>query len=142
MPDLVKGYITKLAPNGSIYRSWSLDVEIVLDGKNLLHAIKPTKDKTATSAKRAQALKFLRHHIRSSLTNEYMTEHDPIVLWNALLERFEKMEIVLLARVKRERQNLHFQDYKTMEEYNAKLYAIVTLKDRLGDQRGGVNGSR
>jgi hypothetical protein len=66
-----------------------------------------------------------------------MTEHDPIVLWNALLERFEKMEIVLLARVKRERQNLRFQDYKTMEEYNAKLYAIVTLKDRLGDQRGG-----
>jgi hypothetical protein len=87
-----------------------------LDGKNLLHAIKPTKDKTATSAERAQALHFLRHHIRSSLKNEYMTLH----------ERFEKMEIVLLPRVKREWLNLRFQDYKNVEEYNAKLYGIVT----------------
>ncbi|KAG2652570.1 hypothetical protein PVAP13_1NG362119 [Panicum virgatum] len=92
MSDLVKREITELAPNGSNYLSWSLDAEIVLDGKNLLHAIKPTNDKIATSAERAQALHFLRHHISSSLKNEYMTERDPIVLWNALHERFEKME--------------------------------------------------
>ncbi|KAG2658032.1 hypothetical protein PVAP13_1KG275405 [Panicum virgatum] len=92
MSDLVKREITELAPNGSNYLSWSLDAEIVLDGKNLMHAIKPTNDKIATSAERAQALHFLRHHISSSLKNEYMTERDPIVLWNALHERFEKME--------------------------------------------------
>jgi len=126
MSNLVKREITELAPNGSNYLSWSLDAEIVLDGKNLLHAIKPTNDKIATSAERAQALHFLRHHISSSLKNEYMTERDPIVLWNALHERFEKMETVLLPRVKREWQNLRYQDYKTVEEYNAKLYAIVT----------------
>jgi len=116
MSDLVKREITELAPNGSNYLSWSLDAEIVLDGKNLLHAIKPTNDKIATSAERAQALHFLRHHISSSLKNEYMTERDPIVLWNALHERFEKMETVLLPRVKREWQNLRYQDYKTVEE--------------------------
>ncbi|KAG2658069.1 hypothetical protein PVAP13_1KG275310 [Panicum virgatum] len=88
MSDLVKREITELAPNGSNYLSWSLDAEIVLDGKNLMHAIKPTNDKIATSAERAQALHFLRHHISSSLKNEYMTERDPIVLWNALHERF------------------------------------------------------
>ncbi|XP_039841796.1 uncharacterized protein LOC120702094 [Panicum virgatum] len=126
MSDLVKREITELAPNGSNYLSWSLDAEIVLDGKNLLHAIKPTNDKIATSAERAQALHFLRHHISSSLKNVYMTERDPIVLWNALHERFEKMETILLPRVKREWQNLRYQDYKTVEEYNAKLYAIVT----------------
>ncbi|KAG2607414.1 hypothetical protein PVAP13_4NG254822 [Panicum virgatum] len=92
MSNLVKREITELAPNGSNYLSWSLDAEIVLDGKNLLHAIKPTNDKIATSAERAQALHFLRHHISSSLKNEYMTEHDPIVLRNVLHERFEKME--------------------------------------------------
>ena len=55
-----------------------------------------------------------------------MTERDPQVLWNALHERFEKMETVLLPRVKREWQNLRYQDYKTVEDYNAKLYGIVT----------------
>ena len=44
MSDLVKREITELAPNGSNYLSWSLDAEIVFDGKNLLHAIKPTND--------------------------------------------------------------------------------------------------
>ncbi|CAO2191817.1 unnamed protein product [Urochloa humidicola] len=126
MSDLVKREITELAPNDSNYLSWSLDAKIVLDGKNLLHAIKPSNDKNVTSAERAQALHFLRHHISSSLKNEYMTERDPIVLWKALHERFEKMETVLLPRVKREWQNLRFQDYKTVEEYNAKLYGIVT----------------
>ncbi|XP_002455742.2 uncharacterized protein LOC8074976 [Sorghum bicolor] len=126
MSDLVKREITELAPNGSNYLSWSLDAEIVLDEKNLLHAIKPDKDKNATSAERAQALHFLRHHISSSLKNEYMTKRDPQVLWNALHERFEKMETVLLPRVKREWQNLRYQDYKTVEDYNAKLYGIVT----------------
>jgi hypothetical protein len=126
MSDLVKREITELAPNGSNYLSWSLDAEIVLDGKNLLHAIKPNNDKKATNAERAQALHFLRHHISSSLKNEYMTERDPQVLWNALHERFEKMETVLLPRVKREWQNLRYQDYKTVEDYNAKLYGIVT----------------
>ena len=55
-----------------------------------------------------------------------MIERDPQVLWNALHERFEKMETVLLPRVKREWQNLRYQDYKTVEDYNAKLYGIVT----------------
>jgi hypothetical protein len=47
-------------------------------------------------------------------------------LWNALDERFEKMETVILPRVKREWLNLRYQDYKTVEDYNAKLYGIVT----------------
>jgi gag-polypeptide of LTR copia-type len=127
MSDLVKREITELAPNGSNYLSWSIDAEIVLDGKNLLHTIKPSSvQAVATSAERAQALHFLRHHISSSLKNEYMTERDPLVLWKALNERFEKVETVLLPRMKREWQNLRFQDYKTVEEYNAKLYGIVT----------------
>ena len=127
MTDLVKKEINELAPNGNNYLSWSLDAEIVLDGKNLLHTIKPTKDnRVSTSAERAQALHFLRHHISSSLKNEYMTERDPKVLWDSLHERFEKMETVILPRVKRQWQNLRFQDYKTVEDYNAALYGIVT----------------
>ena len=126
MSDLVKKEIVELALNGSNYLSWFLDAEIVLDGKNLLHAIKPSNDKVTTSAERAQALHFLRHHISTSQKNENRTEWDPVVLWQALHECFEKMEIVLLPHEKHEWQNLRIQVYKTMEEYNAKLYGIVT----------------
>ncbi|PVH32093.1 hypothetical protein PAHAL_9G309700 [Panicum hallii] len=68
------------------------DAEIVLDGKNLVHAIKPTNEKAAISAERVQALHFLRYQISSSLKNEYMTERDPKVLWKASHEHFENME--------------------------------------------------
>jgi hypothetical protein len=55
-----------------------------------------------------------------------MTERNPKVLWDSLHERFEKIESVLLPKVELEWQNLRFQDYKTVEDYNTALYGIVT----------------
>ncbi|KAL6592452.1 hypothetical protein ACP70R_049505 [Stipagrostis hirtigluma subsp. patula] len=82
-------------------------------------------DKT-TPAEQAMALHIIRHHLSTTLKNEYMTERNPKVLWNLLHERFEKIEIVLLPRVKREWANLRFQEFKTVEDYNTALYGITT----------------
>ena len=115
-----------LTPNGSNYLSWSLDAEILLNGKNLLKTIKPKSGESSSETENAQALHFLRHHLSTTLKNEYMTERNPKVLWDSLHERFEKIESVLLPKVERKWQNLRFQDYKTVEEYNTALYGIVT----------------
>ena len=124
--DLVKREFDVLTPNGSNYLSWSLDAEILLTGKNLLKTIKPKSGESSSETENAQALHFLRHHLSTTLKNEYMTERNPKVLWDSLHERFEKIESVLLPKVERKWQNLRFQDYKTVEEYNTALYGIVT----------------
>ena len=107
-----------LTPNGSNYLSWSLDAEILLTGKNLLKTIKPKSGESSSETENAQALHFLRHHLSTTLKNEYMTERNLKVLWDSLHEGFEKIESVLLPKVERKWQNLRFQDYKTVEEYN------------------------
>ncbi|KAL6619529.1 hypothetical protein ACP70R_034668 [Stipagrostis hirtigluma subsp. patula] len=127
MSDLVKREFDVLAQNGSNYLAWSLDAEILLASKDLLRTIKPTDDKDkSTPAEQAMALHILRHHLSATLKNEYMTERNPKVLWDLLHERFEKIETVLLPRVKREWANLRFQDFKTVEDYNTALYGIHT----------------
>ncbi|KAL6646086.1 hypothetical protein ACP70R_017694 [Stipagrostis hirtigluma subsp. patula] len=127
MSDLVKREFDVLALNGSNYLAWSLDAEILLASKHLFRMIKPkdNKDKI-TPAEQAMELHILRHHLSTTLKNEYMTEKNPKVLWDLLHERFEKIETVLLPRVKREWANLRFQDFKTIEDYNTKLYGITT----------------
>ncbi|KAL6598816.1 hypothetical protein ACP70R_046076 [Stipagrostis hirtigluma subsp. patula] len=127
MSDLVKREFDVLAPNGSNYLAWSLDAEILLASKDLLRTIKPKDDKDkSTPAEQAMALHILRHHLSTTRKNEYMTERNPKVLWDLLHERFEKIETVLLPRVKREWANLCFQDFKTVEDYNTALYGITT----------------
>ncbi|KAL6621237.1 hypothetical protein ACP70R_033669 [Stipagrostis hirtigluma subsp. patula] len=127
MSDLMKREFDVLALNGFNYLAWSLDAEILLASKDLLRMIKPKDDKDkSTPVEQAMALHILRHHLSTTLKNEYMTEKNPKVLWDLLHERFEKMEIVLLPRVKREWANLRFQDFKTIEDYNTALYGITT----------------
>ncbi|KAL6652682.1 hypothetical protein ACP70R_011607 [Stipagrostis hirtigluma subsp. patula] len=125
--DLVKREFDVLAPNGSNYLAWSLDAGILLASKDLFRTIKPKDDKDKTTpAEQAMALYILKHHLSTTLKNEYMTERNPKVLWDSLHERFEKIEIVLLPRVKREWANLRFQNLKTVEDYNTALYGITT----------------
>ncbi|KAL6593365.1 hypothetical protein ACP70R_049020 [Stipagrostis hirtigluma subsp. patula] len=127
MSDLVKREFDVLAPNGSNYLAWSIDAEILLASKDLLRMIKPKDDKDkSTPAEQAIALHILRHHLSTTLKNEYMTERNPKVLWDLLHERFEKIETVLLPHVKHEWANLRFQNLKTVKDYNTALYGITT----------------
>lgn len=143
MSDLMKREFEVLTAHGSNYLSWALDAEILLSGKGLLKTVLPKAgDPAATDVENAQALHFLRHHLSATLKNEYMTERNPKVLWDSLRGRFEHIETVLLPKVEREWQNLRFQDYKTVEEYNTALYGIVTRMKLCGkelEQRDLIN---
>jgi hypothetical protein len=92
MSDIAKREFEVLAVDGSNYLTWATDVEIKLDGMSLDHTIvqpKAGKDER-TKPDKARALHFLRHHLHPDLKSEYMTERDPLVLWQSLKDRFSQ----------------------------------------------------
>ncbi|KAF2929463.1 hypothetical protein DAI22_05g059300 [Oryza sativa Japonica Group] len=96
MTDIAKRDFAELAVSGKNYLTWALDAKIMLGAKKLLNCIQdPTIATSAggvnnlpTSAEKNQALHFLRHHLNTTLKNEYMTEEDPKVLWDSLKDRY------------------------------------------------------
>lgn len=135
MSKLVKREFDVLVPNSLNYLSWSLGAEILLSGKGLLKTILPkSTDAKPIEVENAQARHFLRHHLSTTLKSEYMTERNPLALWNSLRARFEKIESVLLPKVECEWQNVRFQYFKIIEEYNTILYGIVTRMKLCGKE--------
>ncbi|KAL6596023.1 hypothetical protein ACP70R_047387 [Stipagrostis hirtigluma subsp. patula] len=91
MPDLMKREFDVLAPNGSKYLAWSLDAKILLAIKDLFRTIKPKDDKDKyTPAEQVVALHILRHHLSTTLKNEYMTERNTKVLWTHCMNALRK----------------------------------------------------
>ena len=136
MSDITKREFDALAVDGSNYLTWATDVEIKLDGMGLDHTIVQSeagKDER-TKPDKAKALHFLRHHLHPDLKSEYMTERDPLVLWQSLKDRFSQQRSIVLPRAQQDWINLRFQDFKSVAAYNSALHRIVT-KMRLCGQK-------
>ena len=136
MSDIAKREFDALAVDGSNYLTWATDVEIKLDGMGLDHTIVQSeagKDER-TKPDKARALHFLRHHLHLDLKSEYMTERDPLVLWQSLKDRFSQQWSIVLPRAQQDWINLRFQDFKSVVAYNSALHRIVT-KMRLCGQK-------
>jgi hypothetical protein len=90
MSDIAKRDFEMLAVDGRNYLTWATDVEIRLDGMCLDHTIvEPEADKDERAKPdKAKALHYLRHNIHLDLKCEYMTEKNPLVLWQSLKDRF------------------------------------------------------
>ncbi|KAG2577932.1 hypothetical protein PVAP13_6NG171600 [Panicum virgatum] len=89
MLDIAKREFDALAVDGSNYLMWAIDIEIKLDEAGKDERTKPDK---------ARTLHFLRHHLHLDLKSEYMTERDPLVLWQSLKDRFSQ-QIVTKMRL-------------------------------------------
>ena len=136
MSDITKREFDALAVDGSNYLTWATDIEIKLDGMGLDHTIvqaEAGKDER-TKPDKAKALHFLRHHLHRDLKSEYMTERDPLVLWQSLMDRFSQQRSIVLPRAQQDSITLRFQDFKSVAAYNSALHRIVT-KTRLCDQK-------
>lgn len=122
--------------DGSNYLTWATDVKIKLDGMSLDHTIvQPEAGKDeCTKPDKAKALHFLRHHLHPDLKSEYMTERDPLVLWQPPKDHLGQQLTVVLPRAHQDWINLRFQDYKSVAAYNSALHRIVT-KMRLCGQK-------
>jgi hypothetical protein len=128
MSDIAKREFEVLAVDGSNYLTWATDVEIKLDGMSLDHTIvqhEAGKDEH-TKPDKAKALHFLRHHLHPDLKSEYMTERDPLVLWQSLKDCFSQQLTIMLPRAQQAWITLRFQDYKSVAAHNSALHRIVT----------------
>jgi hypothetical protein len=105
MSDIAKRDFEMLTVDGSNYLTWATDVEIKLDGMSLDHTIvEPEADKDErTKPDKAKALHYLQHHIHPDLKCEYMTEKDPLVLWQSLKDRFSQQLMIVLPEHNRTR---------------------------------------
>jgi hypothetical protein len=136
MSDIAKREFEVLVVDGSNYLTWATDIEIKLDGMSLDHTIvQPEAGKDErTKPDKARVLHFLRHHLHPDMKSEYMTERDPLVLWQSLKDRFSQQLTIVLPRAQQAWITLCFQEYKSVAAYNFALHRIVT-KMRLCGQK-------
>jgi hypothetical protein len=130
MSDIAKREFEVLAVDSNNYLTWATDVEIKLDGMSLDHTIvhpEAGKDER-TKPDKARALHFLRHHLHSDLKSEYMTERDPLVLWQSLKDRFGQQLTIVLPRAQQAWITLRFEDYKSVAVYNSALHGLSSTQ--------------
>jgi hypothetical protein len=56
-----------------------------------------------------------------------MYEEDPHVLWEALKNRYEQQKAIVLPEAVHEWNHLHFQDYKSVDEFNHAVHKLSTI---------------
>jgi len=126
----------ELALDGSNYLTWAMDAKLSLTSMSLSHAINQPAAGTngPSAAEKAKALIFLRHHLNSALKLEYLTEEDPLTLWQSLKDRYDQQRSVVLPQARSDWLNLRFQDFKSVTAYNSALHRIVSLLRMCGQK--------
>lgn len=126
--DIAKTDFARLAVDGSNYLTWAIDAENRLEGMKLDHCITPFEAGKDGRKKpdKANALYVIRHHLDPDLKSEYMTEKDPLVLWQSLKDRFSQQQSIMLPRAQQDWINLRFQDFKSVTAYNSALHKLVS----------------
>ncbi|XP_059664119.1 uncharacterized protein LOC132309876 [Cornus florida] len=131
MSNLTKLEFVALDISGKNYLSWILDAQIHLDAMGFGDTIKEKND--ASLQDKAKAMIFLRCHISEELKNEYLTERDPLCLWNNLKDRYDHQKTVILPKARADWLQLRLQDFKTVAEYNSALFKISSTLKLCGD---------
>jgi hypothetical protein len=60
------------------------------------------QDRAPTPDENDQALHFLRHHLCTTLKNEYMGFRSPLTLWAALKKWFKKLKYTILPQAEQD----------------------------------------
>ena len=79
-----------------------------------------------TKLVKASTLHFLRHHLHPDLKYEYMTDRNPLVLWQSLKDLFSQQQSIVLPRAQQDWITLRFQDFESVAMYNSALHRILT----------------
>lgn len=126
----------ELALDGSNFLTWAMDAKLSLTSMSLGQTINQPVAGTngPSAAEKAKALLFLKHRLNSALKVEYLTEEDPLTLWQSLKDRYDQQRSVVLPQARSDWINLRFQDFKSVTAYNSALHRIVSLL-KMCDQR-------
>ena len=118
-----------LVLDGSNYMTWMVHVEGHLTAKDILHTISDhfnDAENSNTRKKGVEAFIFILHHLDQSLQNQYFSIKNPSTLWKQLKAHFDHQRTVLGPNTLHEWNQLRFQDFKTVVEYNSSLFGIVS----------------
>ncbi|XP_004289434.1 PREDICTED: uncharacterized protein LOC101299333 [Fragaria vesca subsp. vesca] len=122
-----------LEVSGRNYLKWTQDVKLHLTAQKMRTT--SNADNIAPEDMKARAMIFLRKHMEEALTVEYLAEEDPRSLWVALEERFNHQKAIYLPQGRHDWQNIRFQDFKTVNEYNSEICRIRSLLKFCGEER-------
>ncbi|KAK8348465.1 hypothetical protein V6Z12_A06G082700 [Gossypium hirsutum] len=113
MSNLAKLEFATLDISSKNYLSWVLDTEIHLDVKGLGNTI--LADKETSNQDKAKEMIFIRHHLHEGLKVENLTK------------------TVILPKACYDWMHLLLQDFKTVNEYNSKLFKISSQLKLCGE---------
>ncbi|XP_070672610.1 uncharacterized protein [Malus domestica] len=128
MSNLNKLDFTALEVSERNYLKWVQEVKLHLTAKGIRATIEaPTDNKPVDEAQKATTMIFIRRHIHDALETEYLTKEDPRTFWLALADHFDHQKDVYLPKARHNWQHLHFQDFKSMNEYKSEVCRIRSL---------------
>ncbi|XP_010317852.1 uncharacterized protein [Solanum lycopersicum] len=90
-----------------------------------------TKGNEASIQEKAKAMIFLLHHLNED--QKYLTVKVPLELWTYLKGTYDYLKATVLPRARYEWMHLHFQDFKTVIEYNAFVFRITSQLKLCGE---------
>ncbi|XP_061993718.1 uncharacterized protein LOC133711624 [Rosa rugosa] len=125
MSNLNKLDFVALEVSGRNYLKWTQDVKLHLTANKMRSTI--NVDNIAPEDMKARAMIFIRKHMEEALKVKYLAEEDPRSLWVALEERFNHQRTIYLPEARHDWQNIRFQDFKTVNEYNFEICRIRSL---------------
>ncbi|CAD6217819.1 unnamed protein product [Miscanthus lutarioriparius] len=106
------------------YVTWARNVENYLAQNDLSDTI--VSGSNCSKQEKAQALFYIHLHLNEDFKNEYMLERDPLVIWQSLKDRFDRMKAVELPRAKLDWDCLHFSNFDSVTAYDSALRRIVS----------------
>ena len=123
--------------DGSNYMTWMVHVEGHLTAKDILHTLDDNfndAENSNTRKKGAEAFIFILHHLDLSLQNQYFSIKNPSTLWKQLKARFDHQRTVLGPNNLHAWNQVRFQDFKIVVEYNSSLFGIVSKLEICGHE--------
>ncbi|XP_074278540.1 uncharacterized protein LOC141602127 [Silene latifolia] len=132
MSHIAKREFDILDLSGQKFLLWKDDVIAHLGAKGLEHTVEVGN--FGTYQEKQQAHIFIRHHMDEGLKNEYLRIRDSSQLWARLEERFGHQQYVLLPKLRHEWENLRFQDFTSVNEYNSALFHIASQLEYCGHE--------
>ena len=127
MSNLNKLDFIALEVSGRNYLKWVQDVKLHLTAKNLRPAIEDETDNPIGEYEKATAMIFILRHIHDALQTDNLVEQDPRALWVALADHFDHQNDIFLPEGRHDWQQMRFQDFKYVNEYNSEVCRIRSL---------------
>jgi hypothetical protein len=132
MTHLNKLDFDALEVSGRNYFQWTEDVKLHLTAKKIRSTIQ--EDNVVSTHQRAEATILIRRHMDRALQREYLGEEDPRNLWVMLADRFDHQKDIFLPEARHDWNNIRFQDFKSVNEYNSEICRIRSLLKYCGEE--------